>query len=156
MKMMKYRSVFCSAMALLFAATGILAADVEPEAFMYGTGRYLRDKSDLVFRAKVNETPKRYSTEVGFIEYRLTLTPTTIYKQHPKYEQGSNLLVSIIHWDTSSQLPDLLTKGSDVIFFLKNTRPGGPDRIEWVSSDLWFALQPYNPVLEEIITRENK
>ena len=153
---MKYILILTTAFILPFVSTCIFAADTDLEEFMYGTGRHLSNKSDLVLRTEITETPKRFATEVGFVEYRIRLAPTTVYKQHQKYAQGKDLLVSVLHWDTTSQLPDLLKKGSDVILFLKNTPPGGPARIEWVTSDLWFGVQPYNPVLEEIITRKRE
>ena len=148
--------ILAAVFTLPFVSTCIVAADTDLEEFMYGTGRYLNNKSDLVLRTEIRETPQRFATEIGFVEYRIRLTPTTVYKQHQKYEQGEDLLVSVLHWDTTSQLPELLKKGSDVILFLKNTPPQGAAGIEWVTSDLWFGVQPYSPVLEEIITRNKE
>ncbi|HUY91209.1 MAG TPA: hypothetical protein VMV10_20895 [Pirellulales bacterium] len=112
------------------------------------TLRYYLSKSSLVVSGKIVEGPRaRILSGVIYVSLKLKVTKVI------KGEADGDILVGLTRYRSKDEpLPEVMKKPGSVILFL-NKGKLNPEIGGWVGADPWFAIQPYNSVLERSLAR---
>ena len=115
------------------------------------TLRFYLSKSSLVVSGEIVDGPTAHVSELGVVNYGLTLKVAKVLKG--KADDGElRVRLSLFGLGRADEMPAHLKKGAKVILFLKREW-NRPEHRSWQQADGWFAAQQFNSVLEQSLVR---